>query len=114
MACFSKYVCKHCGFEILTEPRFYYRLMSGYTITRKCGNCKSIIREHFPWSCVPHFEEPAQFFEWIANNDFITEHGLCPECNQPGPLTLWSPTRNRCPKCKHAMTLIPKDIMMAD
>lgn len=114
MACFSKYLCKHCGYEILTEPHFYYRLMSGYSITRKCSNCKSILREHFPWEEVPHFEEPEHFFNWIENNGFITKHGFCPECHQFTAQTLWSPVHNRCPKCRHALTLEQKNIMMVD
>lgn len=114
MACFSKYVCKHCGFEILTEPRFYYRLMFGYNVTRKCSECKSIIHEHVDILDVPHFHDIEQFLEWIDNENFRVKHGFCPDCKKRARLTLWAPTTNRCPNCRHALSLIHKDIMMVD
>ena len=114
MACFSKYVCNHCGFEIMTEPHFYYRLMSGYQVTRKCSECKSIIREHLDLFELPHFDDPMSFLQWVESEDFRVKHGFCPECHQQARLSLWSPTVNRCPQCRHMLTLKEKDIMMVD
>ena len=115
MATFNQYVCPHCGYEILTEPRFYYRLMSGYQVTRKCSECKEIIREHFDDLFeIPHFEFPEQFFHWIESYDFRTKYGICPECHKHARLTLWSPIMNRCPKCRHTMKLKVKNIMFVD
>lgn len=114
MACFSQFTCKHCGFEILTEPRFYYRLMSGYYVTRKCSKCKSIIEEHFQYTDIPVFRDPEDFFKWIESNDFHSKYDFCPKCHHKSRLTLWSPTTCRCPKCRHMLTMTQKNIMMAD
>ena len=114
MACFSQYVCKHCGFEIMTEPHFYYRIKFGYMITRKCSACKCIIHEPFDDNIIPYFEDTRSFFQWIETDDFRNKSGVCPDCHQSAKFTLWSPTTNRCPKCNHKMTLIRKNIMMVD
>ena len=114
MACFSKFVCTRCGFEILTEPHFYYRLMSGYQVTRKCSECKSIVREHLDMFEIPHFDSLRPFLQWIESEDFRIKHGFCPECHQRARLTLWSPVSNRCPRCRHMLTLKQKGIMMVD
>ena len=114
MATFSQYKCRHCGYEITTSPRFYYRIMSGYNVTRKCSECKSIIHEHVDDFEVPHFKYIEQFLEWIDNENFRVKYGFCPDCKKRARLTLWSPTTNRCPKCRHALTLSLKNIMMVD
>ena len=113
MATLSLYKCR-CGFEITTSSRFYYRIMSGYNVTRKCSVCKTIIHEHVCDYEVPHFETVEQFLQWIDKENFRVRYGRCPECNNWARLTLWSPTTNRCPKCRHALSLRLKNIMMVD
>ena len=114
MATFSLYKCRNCGFEITTSSRFHYRLMYGYNVTRKCTACKSIIHEHVDIFDVPHFENVEQFLEWIENEDFRVRYRVCPECHNRTRLTLWSPTTNRCPKCRHSLSLELKNIMNVD
>ena len=115
MALFSQYKCKHCGFEILTSPTFYYRTMIAYGITRKCSCCKEIIHETFGLFDLPRFDNPEEFFKWIENEDFHTKNGVCPDCHKKTRLTLWSPTTNRCPKCgRYWLTCIHKNIMCVD
>ena len=43
MATFHTYRCKGCGFEVKTDPRGFYALMSGQYYNFKCTRCKEIV-----------------------------------------------------------------------
>ena len=43
MATLRTYKCKECGYEVQTEPRGHYSLMSGEYYNFSCHKCKEIV-----------------------------------------------------------------------
>lgn len=95
MATFRTYRCKHCGYEVQTEPTGHYALMSGPYTNYACGHCKEVV----------------SVVDWDIED---SEHVNCPECGHDNSMTLWNP-KCSCPKCGGKMTVDKRaGIIMAD
>lgn len=85
MAQFKTYRCTKCGYEVQTEPKGHYALMSGAYYNFKCAKCKEIV---------------ALSAEQLAEQRYFIQ---CPECGKSDCLSTWNPIEGHCPKCGSQM-----------
>lgn len=95
MAILSKYQCEECGYEVMSESRGHYSLMSGEYYNFSCHKCKEIVS---------------------LSADELSKMGYypqCPKCSENEELYTWNPQEGRCPKCNGKMNQMP-EIIFAD
>ena len=93
MAELKIYKCKACGYEVMTESRGHYSMMSGKYYNFSCHACKEIVS--------------------ISANE-LSKMGYdlqCPECGEEEELFTWNPKEGHCPKCKGKMKPAPEIIL---
>lgn len=83
MASLRFYKCCNCNYNIATDPRGFYSIMSGMLYEFKCSKCKAIVHIH--------------------STEFGKYGACCPRCGNQEYLSTWNPIEGKCPKCGGTM-----------